>query len=82
MPRFLIFPFDQTFSSTKLIAPDAANLLLTIQRLECKEAEVKRDGEYAFSARSGVERIRQIEVRAFEKVQREIYRLAHERKIA
>jgi hypothetical protein len=51
MPRFLIFPFDPTFSSTKLIVPDAANLLLTIQRLECKEAEVKRDREYAFSAR-------------------------------
>lgn len=51
MPRFIILPTDQCFSSAEITAPDAEVVLHTIARLECKEAEVLRDGSYAFSAR-------------------------------
>jgi hypothetical protein len=53
MPRFLICPSDQAFSSVEFIAPDAAGILNMVHRLECKEADVMRDGIYSFSVRLG-----------------------------
>lgn len=52
MPRFQIFPTNQSFSSAEVIAPDGASALVMIDRLECEEADVFRDGEYCFSARA------------------------------
>jgi len=53
MPRFIILPTDQSFSSAEISAPDAGAVLHTIGRLECVEADMLRDGSYAFSARLG-----------------------------
>lgn len=49
MPRFRIRPADQLLPATEFTAPDAAIVLLIVQRLPCKEADVIRDGNYDFS---------------------------------
>jgi hypothetical protein len=50
MPRFQIFPTDRSFSSG-FVAPNAADVLDLVHRLSLNEAEVDRDGVYAFSVR-------------------------------
>jgi hypothetical protein len=49
MPRFQIFPIDQSSSPIELVAPEAAGVLPLLQRLTCRDADVMRDGEYCFS---------------------------------
>ena len=51
MPRFQILPIDQSYSSAEVVALDAASVLHMVQRLDCGEADVMRDGAYCFSVR-------------------------------
>ena len=51
MHRFRILPTDASYSSADIITSNTADVLATVQRLECKEADVLRDGEYFFSVR-------------------------------
>lgn len=53
MPRFEILPADISFPTAEITSPNAAGVLLLVQRLDCKEADVMRDGEYSFSIRLG-----------------------------
>ena len=60
MLRYLVRPLDPSFPSAEIIAHDAAPVLYQIERMNCREADVDRDGEYAFSAslqESGIWRI-------------------------
>lgn len=49
MPRFQICPTDQSHSSAEVVTPDAGAVLGLVHRLDCKEADVFRDGDYCFS---------------------------------
>jgi hypothetical protein len=49
MPRFQIVPRNRSFSSAEIVAA-GAGVLDMIDRLECEEAGVMRDGLYSFSA--------------------------------
>lgn len=51
MPRYLVIPTDQTFSSAEIIAPDAAEVLNIVHRLHCGEADVFEDESYTFPVR-------------------------------
>jgi hypothetical protein len=51
MPRFTIVPNNETCSPTEIIAPDAGNVLNLVSRLRYRDADVLRDGLYAFSVR-------------------------------
>lgn len=51
MRRFNIHPVDAAFPSVEVIAHDATTVLHLVQRIGCNEAEVQRDGVYAFSVR-------------------------------
>jgi hypothetical protein len=53
MPRFLVRPIDEHVSSAEITAPDAASILGHVQRLDCQEADIFRDGAYSFSLRLG-----------------------------
>ena len=53
MPRFQVLPIDKAVASVEVIAPDAAGILNIVQRLDCQEADVLRDGAYSFSLRLG-----------------------------
>ena len=53
MHRFRIHPISPSFPETEIIAHDAAPVLHLIERMNCKEAHIDRDGDYAFSARLG-----------------------------
>jgi hypothetical protein len=50
MPRFKILATDHSYS-TEIIADQAAAIFTTVDRLECKEADVLIDGAYSFSVR-------------------------------
>jgi hypothetical protein len=50
MPRFKILATDHSYS-TEIIADKAAAIFTTVDRLECKEADVLIDGAYSFSVR-------------------------------
>lgn len=52
MPQYRIFPTDQS-SSPGIAVTDASALLMLVGRLECKEADVERDGEYCFTLSLG-----------------------------
>jgi hypothetical protein len=52
MPRFTIYPTDQTFSSADVTAFDASAVLHMVGRLRCTAADVHREGEYLFSVRA------------------------------
>ena len=54
MPLFRIIPTDQSFSAAEIVAPKTAGVLIAVQRLECRSADVMRDGEYCFTAELGV----------------------------
>ena len=49
MPRFTIVPLDQPDSSIDLVSPNAEAVLHMIGRRDFLDADVFRDGEYAFS---------------------------------
>jgi hypothetical protein len=49
MPRFTIYPTDQTCSSADVTVRDESSILHMVSRLKCKAADVHREGEYAFS---------------------------------
>lgn len=51
MRRFRIKPIDSAFSCVEIIARDAAAVLNLVHRLDCGEANIERDGAYAFSVR-------------------------------
>lgn len=51
MLRFHIRPTDPSFPSTEIIAHDASTVLHIVERMNCKEADVDREGAYAFSVR-------------------------------
>ena len=51
MLRFRIVPTSSNFPPAEVIASDAAAVLHIIERMNCKEAHVDRDGAYAFSVR-------------------------------
>lgn len=51
MPLYTVLPSDQSFASAEIEAPDPARVFNIVERLECQEADVLQDGEYAFSIR-------------------------------
>lgn len=51
MPLFTVIPSDQSFASAEIVAPDAARVFSIVQNLDCKEADIMREGAYAFSIR-------------------------------
>ena len=51
MPRFHIRPSNSSHPLAEYIVSDEAAVLHMVKRLDCKEAEVLRDEEYAFSIR-------------------------------
>lgn len=51
MRRFQIKPADRKFPPVEIIAHDAAAVLNLVHRLGCGEADIERDGAYAFSVR-------------------------------
>lgn len=51
MPLFQIRPNDQSQPSADVIATDASQVLGIVQSLDCKDADVLRDGVYAYSIR-------------------------------
>jgi hypothetical protein len=53
MPMFEIRPIDRSGVLAAIIAPDPAHVLHIIAGLECKEADVFRDGEYRMTIRLG-----------------------------
>jgi len=53
MRRFRIRPVSPSFLETEIIAHDAAPVLHLIERMNCREAHIDRDGDYAFSVRLG-----------------------------
>jgi hypothetical protein len=53
MPRFQILPVDETIFPVEIEAPNPAEVLNLVQRLDLHAADVSRDGEYCFSVRLG-----------------------------
>lgn len=53
MPRFKILPTDPSFSSAEVTALDAGVVLNVVGQLRCQEADVQKEGAYAFSVRLG-----------------------------
>lgn len=53
MPRFTILPTDQSYSSAEIVAQDAGAVLNIVGQLQCHEADVLQDGEYASSLHLG-----------------------------
>jgi hypothetical protein len=53
MPRFAIFPTDQSTHSAEIEARSAATVLCKLIQLGCNEADVLEDGQYTFSVRLG-----------------------------
>jgi hypothetical protein len=51
MPRFKIVPTDQICSSAEVTALDAGAVLNVVSQLNCGEADIMKDGAYAFSVR-------------------------------
>lgn len=51
MLRFRIRPTNPAFPAVETIAHDASAVLHIIERTNCGEAHVDRDGAYAFSVR-------------------------------
>jgi hypothetical protein len=51
MPHFTILPTDDSRSSIEIAALDAAGVLSVVGQLDCREADVMRDGAYSFSLR-------------------------------
>jgi hypothetical protein len=51
MRRFKIRPINPDIAAVEIIAHDAATVLHLIHRMGCGEADIDRDGTYAFSAR-------------------------------
>lgn len=51
MSRFKILTQDRSRPSVEFIATHSGEVLNRVQRLNCKEADVLRDGEYVFSLR-------------------------------
>lgn len=53
MHRYQVLPTDHALPSSEIIALDPACILSIVERLDCKSADVNRDGSYAFSIRLG-----------------------------
>lgn len=51
MPLFKIYPADQPYFSAEVIVASSEAVLRMVQRLDCREADVERDGAYCFSVR-------------------------------
>lgn len=51
MPRFTVLPIDPTYSTIKFTARDAGGVLNVVSQMGCPEADVLKDGRYAFSVR-------------------------------
>lgn len=51
MLRFVIKPADASFPPAEIVAHDAAGVLILVERMGCKAADVERDGAHAFSVR-------------------------------
>lgn len=51
MPRFTITGIGQPEPITEIIANDPGSVLNIMFRLNCREADILRDGAYSFSAR-------------------------------
>jgi hypothetical protein len=51
MRRFEIRPINPQFVPVEIIAHDAATVLHLVHRMGCGEADIARDGAYAFSVR-------------------------------
>lgn len=51
MPLFKIRPTDPSHTSAEVITRDAADILAIVQRLDCRAADIYRDGVYAYSIR-------------------------------
>ena len=53
MPRFRIRPINPAFPHAEINSPDASTVLLVVEQMNCHEADIDRDGDYAFSVRLG-----------------------------
>lgn len=51
MHRFQVRPADASILSPEIVASNPAGVLQMVQELNCKEADVLRDGEYCVSVR-------------------------------
>jgi len=60
MPRYTVTPIDDSCTSAELISQDAAAVLPMVARLDCGEADVLEDGNYAFSLQLGASGLWQI----------------------
>lgn len=49
MIRFRIVPANPTFPPYQIFAHDAGAVLYIVERMNCRSADVERDGAYAFS---------------------------------
>jgi len=49
MPRFEVYPTDNTVATAEILAPDAAGVFRVVERLGSREADVTCDGVYEFS---------------------------------
>jgi hypothetical protein len=51
MPRFQILPTDPSLPMTEFVAADAVEVLIVVQRLSGKNADIWCDDTYAYSLR-------------------------------
>lgn len=51
MLRYLVSPTDPGFEPVEIVAHDPGPILNLVERMRCGEADVHREGAYAFSVR-------------------------------
>ena len=69
MRRFLIHPVASSIEPIEVIADNEAAVLTVLERLNCTEAQIHRDGSFAFSVKRFEDGLWQIYGRSHEVAQ-------------